>query len=84
MICAASYALLVRAHNLGAELRTPSKAGYLFVRQHREFIGLLGRFSSAYRVLFGESPSKTLRHPQEMIAVNLDRPSSLSVPRHPS
>jgi AraC-like DNA-binding protein len=37
----------------------------------------LGRFSSSYRALFGESPSETLRHPAEQIAIQLDRPSSL-------
>jgi AraC-like DNA-binding protein len=37
----------------------------------------LGRFAVAYRALFGESPSETLRHPAEQIAIQLDRPSSL-------
>jgi transcriptional regulator GlxA family with amidase domain len=36
-----------------------------------------GRFSVAYRTLFGETPSKTLRRPAEH-AVDLDRPLSLS------
>jgi len=31
----------------------------------------LGRFSVAYRALFGESPSDTLRHPAEQTAANL-------------
>jgi AraC-like DNA-binding protein len=39
----------------------------------------LGRFSVAYRALFGESPSETLRRPAERIAINLNRPPSLVV-----
>jgi AraC-like DNA-binding protein len=44
----------------------------------------LGRFSVAYRALFGESPLRTLRRPAEQIAVHHNRPSSLAVtePRH--
>jgi AraC-like DNA-binding protein len=38
----------------------------------------LGRFSVAYRALFGESPSETLRRPAEQIANDLNRPSSLA------
>lgn len=34
----------------------------------------LGRFAVAYRVLFGESPSETLRHPQREAAIYLRRP----------
>jgi AraC-like DNA-binding protein len=37
----------------------------------------LGRFSVAYRALFGESPSETLRSAADQIAINLNRPSSL-------
>jgi AraC-like DNA-binding protein len=37
----------------------------------------LGRFSVAYRTLFGESPSETLRRPAEQIAIDLNRPLSL-------
>jgi AraC-like DNA-binding protein len=37
----------------------------------------LGRFSVAYRMLFGESPSETLRRPGEQPEVCLDRRSSL-------
>ena len=37
----------------------------------------LGRFSVAYRGLFGESPSETLRRPTQQIVIRLDRPSSL-------
>jgi AraC-like DNA-binding protein len=38
----------------------------------------LGRFSVAYRALFGESPSQTLRRPIEQTAIKLNRPSSLA------
>jgi len=38
----------------------------------------LGRFSVAYRMLFGESPSCTLRHPAAQPEVYLNRPSSLA------
>jgi AraC-like DNA-binding protein len=38
----------------------------------------LGRFSVAYRTLFGESPSETLRRPAEWTAIDLNRPSSLT------
>jgi AraC-like DNA-binding protein len=38
----------------------------------------LGRFSVAYRTLFGESPSYTLRRPAEQPGVHLNRPSSLT------
>ncbi|MGY8661578.1 helix-turn-helix transcriptional regulator [Bradyrhizobium sp. UFLA05-109] len=37
----------------------------------------LGRFSVAYRRLFGESPSETLRRPAEQSKVELGRPSRL-------
>jgi AraC-like DNA-binding protein len=39
----------------------------------------LGRFSVAYRELFGESPSETLRRPAEHTATHLNRPTSLAV-----
>ena len=39
----------------------------------------LGRFSVAYRTLFGESPSETLRQPAQRRMVRLDRPSSLPI-----
>ena len=38
----------------------------------------LGRFSVAYRMLFGESPSCTLRRPAEQPNIHLNRPSSLT------
>ena len=38
----------------------------------------LGRFSVAYRALFGESPSETLRRPAEQTSINRDRPSFLA------
>jgi AraC-like DNA-binding protein len=37
----------------------------------------LGRFSVAYRILFGESPSETLRRPSEDWPLHLNRPTSL-------
>lgn len=37
----------------------------------------LGRFSGAYRTLFGESPSETLRRPPAEKSASLNRPSSL-------
>jgi len=37
----------------------------------------LGRFSGAYRELFGESPSDTLRRPAQQPRIHLNRPSSL-------
>jgi AraC-like DNA-binding protein len=39
----------------------------------------LGRFSVAYRALFGEPPSETLRRPSDQLAISLNRPSSLAV-----
>jgi transcriptional regulator GlxA family with amidase domain len=38
----------------------------------------LGRFSVAYRTLFGETPSETLRRPAEQTSISLDRLSSLA------
>jgi AraC-like DNA-binding protein len=38
----------------------------------------LGRFSVAYRALFGESPSKTLQRPAGQFVVDFDRPLSLA------
>ena len=39
----------------------------------------LGRFSVAYRALFGETPSETLQRPAEQTAINLNGRSSLAV-----
>jgi AraC-like DNA-binding protein len=41
----------------------------------------LGRFSVAYRALFGETPSSTLQRPIEHGAINFSRPSSLGETR---
>jgi AraC-like DNA-binding protein len=41
----------------------------------------LGRFSVAYRALFGEAPSETLRRPAVQVAVEFARPSSLAETR---
>jgi transcriptional regulator GlxA family with amidase domain len=38
----------------------------------------LGRFSGAYRALFGETPLETLRRPAEPIAIERNRPSSFA------
>jgi AraC-like DNA-binding protein len=38
----------------------------------------LGRFSVAYRALFGESPSETLRRPADQPRISLNRPLALS------
>ena len=40
----------------------------------------LGRFSVAYRTLFGEPPSETLRRPTGQTAIKLNRPSSVAAP----
>jgi AraC-like DNA-binding protein len=42
----------------------------------------LGRFSVAYRLLFGESPSETLHRPSEQALVHPNRPSSLAETKH--
>ncbi len=39
----------------------------------------LGRFSVAYKLLFGEPPTATLRRPAEQPKLRLNRPSSLAV-----
>ena len=38
----------------------------------------LGRFSVAYRALFGESPAETLRRPAEQTSIKFNRPMSLA------
>jgi transcriptional regulator GlxA family with amidase domain len=40
----------------------------------------LGRFSVAYRALFDESPSESLRRPPDDLRIFLNRPSSLESP----
>jgi AraC-like DNA-binding protein len=40
----------------------------------------LGRFSVAYRALFGEPPSESLRRPPDDLQISLNRPSSLENP----
>lgn len=40
----------------------------------------LGRFSVAYRALFGEPPSESLRRPPNDLRISLNRPSSLESP----
>jgi AraC-like DNA-binding protein len=42
----------------------------------------LGRFSVAYRTLFGESPSETLGRPVERLRAELERPLSLPISRN--
>ena len=39
----------------------------------------LGRFSVAYRTLFGETPLTTLRRPAELVTIQLNRPSSFPI-----
>jgi transcriptional regulator GlxA family with amidase domain len=66
---------LVRRALLRAD---PSKSNVTCVVTDHGFWEL-GRFSVAYRLLFGESPSETLRYPAREIAIQLNRPSSLPV-----
>ena len=40
----------------------------------------LGRFSVAYRALFDESPSESLRRPPDDLRISLSRPSTLESP----
>ena len=65
---------LVRRALLGAD---PSKSTVTSILTDHGFWEL-GRFSVAYRTLFGETPSETLRRPTEHAVVDLDRPLSLS------
>jgi len=73
------YLTLRRMHLVRrALLRTdPSKATVTRIVTDHGFWEL-GRFSVAYRTLFGESPSKTLRRPVERPEISLNRPSSLA------
>jgi AraC-like DNA-binding protein len=64
---------LVRRALLGAD---PSKANVTRIVTDHGFWEL-GRFSVAYRALFGESPSETLRRPAAQSTIFLKRPSSL-------
>ena len=63
----------------------PSKATVTRIVTNHGFWEL-GRFSVAYRELFGESPSQTLRRPAVQTAIQLNRPSSLAIsePGHAS
>ena len=56
----------------------PSKATVTRIVTNQGFWEL-GRFSVAYRELFGESPSQTLRRPAQP-SIQLNRPSSLAIP----
>jgi AraC-like DNA-binding protein len=64
---------LVRRALLRAD---PSKATVTRIVTDHGFCEL-GRFSIAYRALFGQSPSETLRRPTEQTASHLNRPLSL-------
>jgi AraC-like DNA-binding protein len=65
---------LVRRALLAAEAKTTSVTRVVTDLGFWE----LGRFSVAYRALFGESPSETLRRPPNQGKTFLNRPSSLS------
>jgi transcriptional regulator GlxA family with amidase domain len=73
------YLTLRRMHLVRrALLRTaPSKATVTRIVTDHGFWEL-GRFSVAYRTLFGESPSDSLRRPVEQPEISLNRPSSLA------
>ena len=61
-----------------AFLRTdPSKANVTRIVTDHGFWEL-GRFSVAYRTLFGESPSESSRRAMEQPEISLNRPSSLA------
>ncbi len=66
---------LVRRALLGAD---PSTATVTRLATDHGFWEL-GRFSVAYRTLFGESPSESLRRPPDDRRILLSRPSSLAV-----
>lgn len=73
------YLTLRRMHLVRhALLRTdPSKATVTGIVTDHGFWEL-GRFSVAYRALFGEPPSETLRRPGEHVTIKHNRPTSLS------
>jgi AraC-like DNA-binding protein len=73
------YLTLRRMHLVRrALLRTdPSKATVTRIVTDHGFWEL-GRFSVAYRALFGESPSESLRRPVGQPEISLNRPSSLA------
>jgi AraC-like DNA-binding protein len=73
------YLTLRRMHLVRrALLRTdPSRATVTRIVTDHGFWEL-GRFSVAYRTLFGESPSDSLRRPVEQSEIALNRPSSLA------
>ncbi|WP_136624109.1 AraC family transcriptional regulator [Bradyrhizobium centrolobii] len=73
------YLTLRRMHLVRRALvrSDPSKATVTQIVTNHGFWEL-GRFSVAYRRLFGEAPSDTLRHPAEQPEVYLNRPSSLA------
>lgn len=64
---------LVRRALLGADASTTSVTRIVTDHGFWE----LGRFSVAYRTMFGESPSETLRQPSAQRAPRSNRPSSL-------
>jgi AraC-like DNA-binding protein len=64
---------LVRRALLGADAKKTSVTRIVTDHGFWE----LGRFSVAYRMLFGEPPSETLRRPAERLEIGLHRPSSL-------
>lgn len=73
------YLTLRRMHLVRRALlcSDPSKATVTQVVTDHGFWEL-GRFSVAYRMLFGESPSHTLRRPARRPDLHLNRPSSLA------
>ena len=59
-----AYLRLVRLHHVRDELRSGETPGTTVAAVARKWgFAHLGRFSAQYREAFGESPSRTLRHP---------------------